>query len=85
MTIVKFSYSGKEEESNEIRYKKEKKGKREILRIAFYHLESLPRMKYNNQIITNRYLSLFEQKPKIINKTRMDRRTRDDGKPKRKS
>ena len=29
-------------------------------RIAFHNLESLPRMKYNNQIIKKRYLSKFE-------------------------
>ena len=53
---------------------------RKTLRIAFHHLKSLPRMKYNNQIITKRFLSVFEKNLKIINKQpyvkrNMDRRT----------
>ena len=51
---------------------------RQTLRIAFHHLESFPRMKYNNQIITKRYLSELK-KPKnqkqLYFKTSKDRRT----------
>ena len=32
------------------------RNRKQTLRIAFHHLESLPRMIYNNQIITKRYL-----------------------------
>ena len=32
------------------------------IRIAFNQLESFPRMKYNNQVITKRYSSVFEEK-----------------------
>ena len=56
--------------------KTDRKADRKTLRIAFHHLESIPKMKYNNQIITKRYLNVFEKKnykqPYV--KTTMDRR-----------
>ena len=48
---------------------------RQRLWIAIHHLESFPKMKYNNQIILKRYLSVSEIKKNKKNyNNSMDRR-----------
>ena len=44
----------------------QKDTERDYTNQAIHHKESFPRMKYNNQIITKRYLSVFETKQKLL-------------------